>query len=69
MSVNQGIVLSKIAGVGIILLDHSEKNCYDLDFMCQLNEAINSADNDPEIKVVLLKSASPRFFCVGHLLI
>ncbi|TWT82959.1 2,3-dehydroadipyl-CoA hydratase [Planctomycetes bacterium CA13] len=47
------------------MLDYSDINCYDIHFMRQFNDAIDSANDDTEIKVVLLKSASARCFCVG----
>lgn len=59
------IRLDQADNVGTIAMDRAGINCYDMQFMQELNDAIEQADRDPAIKVVLLKSASPKAFCVG----
>lgn len=52
-------------GVGVISFDRLPANAYDLAFHQQFNEAIETADASPATRVVIVRSAIPRFFCAG----
>jgi enoyl-CoA hydratase/carnithine racemase len=51
--------------VGTITLDHPPANSYDIDFMRELASAIEQADADAGARVVILRSASEKFFSAG----
>jgi enoyl-CoA hydratase/carnithine racemase len=51
--------------IGTITLDKPPANSYDLDYIHELGAAVESAASDDEVKVVLLRSASEKFFCAG----
>ena len=51
--------------VGTITLDNPPANSYDIEMMTQLGEAIDAAAADPTSRVVVVRSASERFFCAG----
>jgi enoyl-CoA hydratase/carnithine racemase len=53
------------APVGTITLDNPPANSYDIDFMRGLESAIAEASGDPIARVVLLRSASAKFFSAG----
>src|SRR3954464_15746595 len=52
-------------GVGYITLDKPPANSYDKDFMDELGAAVETAAADEAIKVVIVRSASKRFFSAG----
>jgi enoyl-CoA hydratase/carnithine racemase len=51
--------------VGMITLDNPPANSYDIEFMRGLASAIGEANGDAIARVVLLQSASEKFFCAG----
>jgi enoyl-CoA hydratase/carnithine racemase len=51
--------------VGTITLDNPPANSYDIDVMRELAEAIAAAGRDDAVRVVVLRSASEKFFCAG----
>ena len=51
--------------VGIITLDRPPANSYEIGFLGDLQRAIDEAEEDPEVRVVILTSASDNFFCAG----
>src|SRR3954453_21145410 len=51
--------------VGYITLDKPPANSYDKDFMEELGAAVDTAASDDSVKVVIVRSASKRFFCAG----
>lgn len=51
--------------VGTITLDNPPANSYDIDVMRELADAIGAAGQDDGVRVVVLRSASERFFCAG----
>jgi enoyl-CoA hydratase/carnithine racemase len=51
--------------VGTITLDNPPANSYDIELMRELDAAIGSADDDASARVVVLRSASERFFSAG----
>ena len=52
-------------GIGTITLDKPPANSYDLEYVQELEEAVHGAAADDEVKVVILRSASEKFFCAG----
>ncbi|MDX1688990.1 MAG: enoyl-CoA hydratase-related protein [Candidatus Promineifilaceae bacterium] len=59
------VTFSKDGGVGFITLDRPPANSYEIDFMRQLDAAIEAARDDGDVKAVILRSASDRFFSAG----
>jgi enoyl-CoA hydratase/carnithine racemase len=53
------------APVGSITLDKPPANSYDFDFMEELGAAVDAAAADDAVKVVIVRSASKKFFCAG----
>jgi enoyl-CoA hydratase/carnithine racemase len=52
-------------GVGVITLDKPPANSYDLAFIEELAGAVRDAAADDTVKVVVLRSASEKFFSAG----
>ncbi len=59
------VTLSSEGPLGTITLDRPPANSYEINFMKDLDAAIEGAINNDEIKVVILKSASEKFFSAG----
>jgi enoyl-CoA hydratase/carnithine racemase len=59
------VELSPEGAVGYIVLDKPPANSYDKAFMDELGEAVEAAAIDEAIKVVVVRSASKRFFSAG----
>jgi len=57
--------LEKQAGVGHIVLDRPPANSYDKAFLDDLSGAIDEARFDSEVKAIVVRSASERFFSAG----
>ena len=51
--------------VGRITLDRPPANSYEMEFMKQLGAAIDAAEADDNVRVVILQSASEKFFSAG----
>jgi enoyl-CoA hydratase/carnithine racemase len=52
-------------GIGTILLDKPPANSYDLEYIQELEAAVEEAASNDEVKVVVVASASEKFFCAG----
>jgi enoyl-CoA hydratase/carnithine racemase len=52
-------------GVGYITLDKPPANSYDQAFMDELSGAIDAAAGDSDVKAVIVRSASKKFFSAG----
>jgi enoyl-CoA hydratase/carnithine racemase len=48
-----------------ITLDKPPANSYDIDYMRELGQAIEAASADAAVRVVVVRSASEKFFCAG----
>ncbi len=59
------VTFTKSESIGTITLNRPPANSYDIYFMQQLDAAIDAADNDSQVKAVILKSASEKFFSAG----
>lgn len=55
----------KSGRVGSIVFDRPRANSYDLAFMERFNAALDAAEADREVRVVIIRSALERFFCAG----
>src|SRR4051812_36473561 len=51
--------------IGFITLDKPPANSYDFDFMEEMGAAVDAAAAADAVKVVIVRSASTRFFCAG----
>src|SRR3954454_16858614 len=51
--------------VGFITLDKPPANSYDFDFKEEMGGAVDAAAADAAVKVVIVRSASKKFFCAG----
>src|SRR5919202_2589105 len=51
--------------VGTIVLDNPPANSYDIDVVRELADAIGAASDAADVRVVVLRSASERFFSAG----
>ena len=60
-----GVSYSPNGGLGTITLDNPPANSYAIEFMAELGHAIRAADEDPEARIVAVRSASERFFSAG----
>jgi enoyl-CoA hydratase/carnithine racemase len=56
---------SSDAGTGIVTLDRPPANSYEIEFIGELGQAVQEAAADDDAKVVILRSASEKFFSAG----
>jgi enoyl-CoA hydratase/carnithine racemase len=59
------VSFSADGGIGTITLDKPPANSYDLEYVQELGEAVQQASAGDDVKVVILRSASEKFFCAG----
>jgi len=59
------VTFSKVGAIGSIILNRPPANSYEISFMRDLDAAIEAANRDGQVKVVILKSASEKFFSAG----
>ena len=52
-------------GVGVISLNRPPANAYDWEMLRDLSRAIRQVREDSNVRVALLRSALPKFFCTG----
>ena len=52
-------------GVGVISLNRAPANAYDWQMLRDLAEAVRKVREDGNVRVALIRSALPRFFCSG----
>jgi enoyl-CoA hydratase/carnithine racemase len=60
-----GVAFESSGAVGTITLDNPPANSYDIDFMRELAGAIGAANEADGVRVVVLRSASEKFFSAG----
>jgi enoyl-CoA hydratase/carnithine racemase len=51
--------------VGYVVLNRPPANSYDAGFVEELDRAVRQAEEDPEVRVVVVRSALERFFSAG----
>src|SRR4051812_29082827 len=59
------VELNPDGALAYVTLDKPPANSYDKDFMDELGEAVDAAASDGEVRVVILRSASKKFFSAG----
>ena len=59
------VAFSAEGAVGTITLDHPPANSYDIQFMLDLADTIGEASSHDAVRVVVVRSASERFFSAG----
>lgn len=52
-------------GVGVISLNRAPANAYDWHMLQELSSAVRKVREDPAVRVALVRSALPKFFCSG----
>ena len=52
-------------GVGFISLNRAPANAYDWQMLRELAEAVRRVREDPQVRVAVVRSALPKFFCSG----
>lgn len=59
------VLFSSDGALGEIVLDNPPANSYDIEFMGELGDAIATASGDAQARVVVVRSASEKFFSAG----
>ena len=59
------ISVSREGGVGVLTMDNPPANAYTRDMLGDLAGAVSEMRNDDAVRCVVVKSASPKFFCAG----
>jgi enoyl-CoA hydratase/carnithine racemase len=59
------VTFSAEGPVGLITLDNPPANSYDVELMGEFAAAIGDADHAEDVRVIILRSASPKFFSAG----
>jgi enoyl-CoA hydratase/carnithine racemase len=59
------VSFSEEGRLGFITLDHPPANSYDLAFMTEYSDAVDAAIASSEVRVVIVRSANPKFFSAG----
>jgi enoyl-CoA hydratase/carnithine racemase len=59
------ISVSREGGVGVLTMDNPPANAYTRDMLGALAGAVGEMRNDDAVRCVVVKSASPKFFCAG----
>jgi enoyl-CoA hydratase/carnithine racemase len=52
-------------GVGVISLNRAPANAYDWEMLRSLADTVRRAREDPAVRVAVVRSALPKFFCSG----
>ena len=52
-------------GIGTVSLNRAPANAYDWNMLKELSEAVRRAREDAAVRVVVVRSALPKFFCSG----
>ncbi len=62
---NPVVTFEKEGAVGHIILNRPPANSYEINFMKDFDAARKAAEGDDEVRVVIVRSASEKFFCAG----
>ncbi len=62
---DQVVTFESLGKVGTITLDRPPANSYEIEFMRQLGAAIDAAEADGDVRVIVMQSASEKFFSAG----
>ncbi|HEX3830987.1 MAG TPA: enoyl-CoA hydratase/isomerase family protein [Solirubrobacteraceae bacterium] len=60
-----GVSYSGDGRLGTITLDNPPANSYAVEFIAELGHAIRAADEDPDARIIVVRSASEKFFSAG----
>ncbi len=52
-------------GVGFITFNRPPANAYDAQMLRELTQAVHRVAEDPGVRVAIVRSANPKFFCTG----
>lgn len=52
-------------GVGFITFNRPPANAYDAQMLGELTQAVHRVAEDPAVRVAVVRSANPKFFCTG----
>ncbi len=59
------VSFSAEGSIGWVTLDHPPANSYDLAFMTEFASAVDEAIGSSDVRVVIVRSANPKFFSAG----
>lgn len=59
------VELSIQDGIGLVTLNRPPANAYDTAMLTELRDVVLRIADDPAVRVVVLRSANPKFFCTG----
>lgn len=59
------IEYSKSNGIATISFNRPPANAYDKEMLVSFYNAVDQVANDPEVRIAIVKSANPKFFCTG----
>ena len=59
------VTLSVENGIGFISFDRPPANAYDPAMLTELTAAVHQVADDAAVRVAVLRSANPKFFCTG----
>lgn len=59
------VTFTRDGDIGFITLDRPPANSYEINFMRDLDEAVEAAEADDAAKAIILRSASEKFFSAG----
>ncbi len=62
---NKAVSFEKKGALGYITLDRPPANSYEITFMQAMEDAIDAANADADVKAVIMRSASETFFSAG----
>jgi len=62
---NGHVITERVNGLAIIEFYHPQSNSLPAEILRQLAESITAADQDPAVKLILLKSGGEKAFCAG----
>lgn len=56
---------SAVRGVGVLTLNRPPANAYDAAMLAELRAGVLRIAEDPEVRVAVVRSHNPKFFCAG----
>lgn len=59
------VELSIQDGIGLVTLNRPPANAYDAAMLTELRDVVLRIADDPAVRVAVLRSANPKFFCTG----
>ena len=59
------VALGVANGIGTITLQRPPANAYDAQFLRELSDAVRAVRDDDAVRVAVIRSGTPKFFCSG----